>query len=342
LLADRYSDKKCLTDYDLCVELFKRFDLKVYDVVPVRNVYMISTDKGEKILKKIEYTLEELDFIYDVLNYIRIKFNRIVNFVKNRQGDIYTIWNGDMYCIMDVVDGIECNFNNPIDLTAASKSLGELHRASEGFKTDLRSKYNTGKTIDTFKRRIEEMEFFKNIVNIHENKNTFDEIFIKDADYYIDEIKKSIDMLEGAGYYKLCSEDDKIAVCHNDLAYHNILINSGEAYFIDFDYAMIDIKVHDLCNFINKVIKNFAFDIDKAKLIVKNYCKTNSLSSREIKVLGAMLTFPYDFYTISRDYYARRKEWDESVFLDRMRKKASYKKDRQEFLKDFQKEMCSI
>ncbi|WP_446898273.1 CotS family spore coat protein [Clostridium sp. LBM24168] len=341
-MAEKYTDKKFLTEYDLCIELFKSFDLKVYDVVPVRNVYMISTDKGEKILKKIEYTQEELSFIYDVLNYIRAKFNRVVNFVKNKQGDIYTIWNGDMYCIMDVVDGIECNFNNPIDLTIVSKSLGELHRASEGFKTNLRSKYNIGKTIDTFKRRIEEMEFFKNIVNIHEKKNAFDEIFIKDADYYIDEIKKSINMLEDAGYYKLCSEDDKIVVCHNDLAYHNVLIKGGEAYFIDFDYALIDIKVHDLCNFINKVIKNFAFDINKAKLIIKNYCKTNSLSSREIKVLDAMLNFPYDFYTISRDYYARRKEWDESVFLERIRKKASYKEDRKEFLENFQKEISSI
>lgn len=336
-MSYRYSDRKCLTEYELCVELFNSFNLKAYDVVPVRNVYMVSTDKGEKILKKVEYTIEELNYICDVITYIKKKFNRVVNFLKNKDGNIYTIWNGDMYCIMDVVDGKECNFNNPIDLTYASKSLGEMHRASQGFKTDLTGKYNNGKIIDTFNRRIQEMEFFKNIVGIHENKNEFDEIFIKDVDYYIDQIKNSIDMLNDAGYYKLCSEDDKIVVCHNDLAYHNILINGGEAYFIDFDYAIIDIKVHDLCNFINKVIKNFAFDISKAEIIIENYCKTNTLDKREMKILDAMLNFPYDFYTISRDYYTRRKEWDESVFLDRLKKKAAYKDDREEFLKNFHK-----
>lgn len=338
----RYSDKRYLTEYDLCIELFKSFDLKVDDVVPVRNVYMVSTNRGEKILKKVEYTIEELNFIYDILKYIKVKFNRVANFIKNRNGNIYTIWNGDMYCIMDVVNGMECNFNNPIDIRITSKSLGELHKASEGFRTNFKNRYNNGKIIDTFKRRIEEMEFFKNIVNIHEKKNEFDEIFIKDADYYINEIKHSIDMLEQAGYYKLCSEDDKIVVCHNDLAYHNILISGGEAYFIDFDYAIIDIKVHDLCNFINKVVKNFAFDIKKAKLIIENYCKVNSLSSRELEVLEAMLNFPYDFYTISRDYYTRRKEWDESVFLARMRKKSSYKDDRKEFLENFKTEISNI
>lgn len=328
-------------EYDLCIELFKSFDLNVNDVVPVRNVYMVSTDKGEKILKKVEYTIEELNFIYDVLTYIKSKFNRIVSFVKNKDRNIYTIWNGNMYCIMDVVDGTECNFYNPMDLISASKGLGELHKASEGFKSSLASKCNSGKTIDIYKRRIQEMEFFKNIVKIHEKKTEFDELFIKDADYYIDQIKHSIDMLNNAGYYKLCSEDDKIVVCHNDLAYHNIIISNGEAYFIDFDYASVDIKVNDLCNFINKVIKNFAFDIDKVKVIIENYCKTNTVSKRELKVLTAMLNFPYDFYTISRDYYTRRKEWDENVFLDRMRKKSSYKDDREEFLENLQK-LCPL
>lgn len=334
-MAYRYSDKKYLTKYDLCVELFKDFNLKAYDVVPLRNVYMVSTDKGDKILKKVEYTIEELNYIYDVVKYIKNRFKKVVNFVKNKDGNIYTIWNGDMYCIMDVVCGNECNFNNPIDLTIASRTLGELHAASEGFKTDLRNKYANGKIIDIFKRRIGEMEFFKKIAAIHQNKNEFDEIFIRNADYYTEEIKKSISLLEEAGYYKLCSEDDKVVVCHNDLAHHNILISSGEAYFIDFDYAVIDIKVRDLCNFINKVVKNFAFDIKKAELIIKNYCRTNSLSNREMQILNAMLNFPYDFYTISRDYYTRRKEWDESVFLYRMKKKSSYKEDREEFLNDF-------
>jgi CotS family spore coat protein len=340
-VAYRYSDKKYLIQYDLCIELFKSFDLKVHDVVPIRNVYMVSTNKGEKILKKVEYTIEELNYIYDLLSYIRNRFPRVVNFSKNNNGDICTIWKGNMYCIIDVVDGTECNFNNPVELSIASKALGQLHEASEGFKTDLKSKYTNGNLLNTFKRRIQEMEFFKNIVAIHEKKTEFDEIFVQNADYYIDEIKDSIDMLDKAGYYKLCSEDDKVVICHNDLAYHNILINNGEAYFIDFDYAVIDIKVYDLCNFINKVIKNFAFDIDKAKLIIDNYCITNTLSERELKVLNAMLNFPHDFYTISRDYYTKRKEWDENVFLDRMKKKSGYKEDRKEFLENFNRNICS-
>lgn len=334
-MLPRYSERRHLAQYDLCVKLFDRFDLIVDDVVPIRGVYMASTNKGEKILKKVEYTKEELKFIYNILSYIRNKFPRVVDFVKAKTGEIYTIWEGNMYCIMDVVQGKECNFSNPIDLSAASKGIGELHSASEGFKTNIYTKYNNGKLIDTFKRRIQEMEFFKSIASMHTNKTEFDGIFLESVDYYIEEIKKSTDMLQKSCYYKLCSEEDKVAICHHDLAYHNILINNEEAYFVDFDYAIIDLKVHDLCNFINKVEKNFAFDIEKANVIIESYCAKNTLNKRELEVLHAMLTFPEDFYSISKDYYSKRKDWDEIIFLDRLKRKSGYKEDREEFLNNF-------
>ncbi|NMM61582.1 CotS family spore coat protein [Clostridium sp. P21] len=336
-MADKYNEKMYLTKYDLCVDLFNEFDLVINDVVPLRSVYMVSTDKGEKVLKKVEYTEEELKFIYNVASYIRSKFPRVMDFVKNKSNEIYTIWDGNMYCIMDMVVGTECDFSSPVDLDIAAEGLGELHLASEGFKTNLSNRCNTGKLIDQFKRKIQEMNFFKSIASAYENKSEFDEIFVKNVDYYIEEINKSVQMLEKSYYYKLCSEEDKIVVCHHDLAHHNILINHDKAYFIDFDYAIIDLKVHDLCNFINKVVKNFAFDIEKSKRILEKYCTKNTLNKRELEVLSAMLTFPDDFYSISKDYYTKRKDWNENVFLERMKKKSGYKEDREEFLQQFKK-----
>lgn len=329
------NEKKYLAGYDLSVKLFERFDLNVTDVIPLRNIYVVITDKGDKILKKIDYGEEELKFIYEGIEYIKKRFPRVMNFIKTKDNEIYTIWNNDIYCMMDVVKGMESDFSNPVHISIISEGLGELHKASEGFKSSLCKKYTCGKLIDNFKRRKEEMDFFKNIADMHECKSEFDEIFLNNVDYYADNISSSIDILEKSPYYRVCSEEDKVVLCHHDLAHHNILINNEEAYFIDFDYAVIDLKVHDLCNFINKVIKNFAFDIKKAEVIIKCYCKTNSLNAKELEILFGMLTFPEDFYNISKDYYTRRKEWDENVFLDRLIKKSSYREDREEFLTTF-------
>jgi CotS family spore coat protein len=341
MLDGRYRDKKYLSKYDLSVELFNRFNLKVNDVYPIRNVFILSTDKGDKVLKKIDYSLEDLGFISSAVKFIKHNFERVLDFVESKDGGVYAEWEKDIYCVMNLVPGRECDFSNPIDLSIASKGLGELHKASKGFTTNSCRKYIAGKTVDIYKRRMEEMELFKSIAEMHEFKTDFDEVFLYNLELHLKDIKKSIDILENSYMTDLCNEQDKIALCHNDLAYHNILINNEEAYFIDFDYAIVNLKVHDLANFINKAIKNVAFDIDKAEAILKDYCKVNPLDERELRVLYGMLYFPEDFYSISKDYYTKRKDWEEEVFFDRLVKKVSFKEDRAEFLEEFEEKILS-
>lgn len=331
----KYREKKFLSRYDLYVELFEGFGLKVTDVVPLRNVYLLFTDQGKKILKKVEYSKESLEFIYDAVEYIRRNFDRIISFNKTTSGELYTIWNGELYCILEGVDGRECEYSNPLDVSIASKGMAELHRASEGYRCSMPEKYLAGRTIENFRRRCDELRFFKKLASLHEYKNEFDEIFLNNVDYYIEEVERSIKLLGASPYLKISGEDDKIVICHHDLAHHNILINEEKAYFVDFDYAVVDLKIHDICNFINKAVKNFAFDLGRAKAIIEDYCTVNTLDKRELEVLKALITFPEDFYNISKDYYGRRKEWDEDTFLDRLIRKVEYKEDREEFIDGF-------
>jgi len=335
MLDGRYRDKKYLSKYDLSVELFDRFNLRVKDVVPIRHVYIISTDKGEKILKRVDYSLEHLKFIDGGIRHIKKNFDRVLDFVETKEGKPYTEWKDDIYCVMDLVQGRECDFSNPIDLTIASKGLAELHKASTGYNTTVKSRDQAGKTIEIFNRRLQEMEFFRSLANLHECKTEFDKIFLENLSYHVKEMEESIRLLEASDLKELALEEDKVVLCHHDLAYHNILINDEKAYFIDFDNSIIDLRIHDLCDFITKVIKNFAFDTEKATAILYDYCTTNAISSKELKVLYGFLYFPEDFYSISRDYYTRRKDWEEEVFLDRLTKKISYKEDRREFLEEF-------
>lgn len=336
----RYSSNINLTKYDLSSELFDLYDVTVEDLSPLRNVYLLNTTTGNKILKRIESSKEELEYINSLLCYISSKFNRVIKFMKTKDGEIYANYNGEIYCIMELLEGRECDYNNPVDIAIASKGLAELHTASEGFKTSFSSKVNNGKSISTFIKRAEEMILYKKIAELHEIKTDFDSIFLLYVDSYIAEIRKSIEHLEESGYYKLASLEEKIVICHHDLAYHNIIIKDGNAYFVDFDYAVVDLRVHDLCNFINKVLKYSCYDIDKCRLILKEYFKVSSLSKAELSVLYGMLCFPDDFYNISRDYYTRRKDWSEEAFLSKLKKKVSMKEDRIEFLDTFKKLYC--
>lgn len=331
----KYFNKKNLCKYELSTELFDKYDLKVENLNPVRNVYILATDKGNKILKKIDYSVDEIEFINSILKYIKKKFSRIMDFMENNDGKIYTQFNGKIYCIMDLVEGRECDYNNPYDIILASKALGELHRASEGFKTNYECKKLNGKAINNFMKKKQELKIFSKIAQVHENKTEFDMIFLENLDYYVAQVDNSINYLDKSFYYKLSGEEDKIAICHHDLAHHNIIIKDLEAYFVDFDYSMVDLKVHDLCNFINKVEKSFNYDIGKAEMILSSYKMENTLDFREIQVLYGLLLFPEDFYQLSRDYYAKRKDWEEDTFLEKLKKKINYENEREIFLNEF-------
>ncbi|AAK80850.1 CotS family spore coat protein [Clostridium acetobutylicum] len=336
-----YREKE-LASYDLDVELFNEFNFSVYNVMPLRKAFLISTDKGEKILKKIDYTIEEFKFVLAAVNYIKNEneFNRIIDFNKTQSGEYYCIKNGDLYCVMDMIEGKECEFSNPVDLSISSFGLGQLHSASEGFRySKIASKNICGKMIKGFKRKKEEVNFLKKMVNLYESLNEFDEIFIKNVDYYLEQIDKSIDIMNKSQYYKLCSEEDKIVLCHHDLAHHNIIIKDEEAYFIDFDYAIIDLKVHDLSNIISKAAKVFNYSIDNSKIIISNYCKSNTLSKNEMEVLFGMLSFPEDFYEIVKSYYTKRKDWSNEEFINKMKRKMANEENRVEFLKNFKEDL---
>src|SRR5690554_851320 len=98
--------------------------MKVDDVVPIRSVYMIYTDKGVKILKKINYGLDELHFINSIMEHVTANgYNHVVSFMKSEDGSFYIEREDGIYVVLNLVEGREADYKNPIDLALVSKAL---------------------------------------------------------------------------------------------------------------------------------------------------------------------------------------------------------------------------
>lgn len=339
MLDSRFKDREFLARYDLDLKLFNNYDFTISDVIPVRKVFILVTNKGDKVLKKIEYSISQLDFLNNAIKYLRDNnFNRVIGFEKNKKGDIYTQWKNNTYVVMELINGRESEFNNPLEVALIAKTLGEMHLASDGFIVKNQpSRCLYGNAIERYEKKLDEMKFIKTVVLTYETKNTFDNLFLKHVDRFMSEMEKSIGILKRSQYYNLCNEEDKIVICHHDLAYHNILINEEGVHFLDFDYAVLDLRVHDLCNFINKVVKNFAYDLTKAQEIINEYSKVCSIDERELEVLYGMLCFPEGFYSICKDYYSKRKLWTEDSFIYKLVKKLENLEEREEMLENFKR-----
>jgi CotS family spore coat protein len=172
---------------------------------------------------------------------------------------------------------------------------------------------------------------------MHEIKSSFDELFLEDVDRYHNQAELSVELLRKSRYQLLCEDVSKNRnICHHDLAYHNMIIgNDGNIYFVDFDFCILDLRIHDIANLMVKAVKHNNWDMERVKNIIDSYCSIDELRMEELETLNAFLTFPQDFYEISRQYYMKSKKWDEEDFLARLQRKSGYYDDRNRMLEGF-------
>ena len=337
----RYSDEKYLCDYDLDTDLFELFDLKVEDLIPLRSVYILITDKGKKILKKIENT-EDMKFITSALDYIKDGYSDILTFVKAGDGNYYVRWKDGIYCVMELIEGRECCCSNPLDVVIASKALAQYHKSSLGILKYLEGsnleilKSNLGKFPNKFNEAKENLLDIKQRVGKYGYKNTFDNLLLESIDEQIENINESIKRIEKSNYENLCRDESKTVLCHNDLAHHNIILSEDRAYFIDFEYSLVDIRVHDICNFLMKSIKNYGYDFDKSIEIINAYDSVWKIEQDELEVLYAIMIFPNDYYNLVYNYYNKKKNWSYESFLSKFQNKLADEPDRKDFLKIYE------
>lgn len=336
----RYSDEKYLCAYDLDIDLFKQFDVEVEDLIPLRSIYILFTDKGKKILKKIQ-DVDDMEFITKSLDYIREGYSDILSFEKAGDGNYYVRWKDGIYCMMELIEGRECCCSNPLDVSLATRALAKYHEASLGLIDHLKQeevkglKNNLGRFPDKFLKAKVELLSIKEIVEGYGFKNKFDELFLNTVNEQIKSMDEAIEKLNNSKYEKLCNDKSKVVFCHNDLAHHNIIMAEDKTYFIDFEYALIDIRVHDICNFLIKSIKNYGYDFDKCKEIIKIYNSVWSIDREELDVLYGLMVFPNDYYNLVSNYYSKKKNWTYESFLSKFQNKLEDENDRKDFLELF-------
>ncbi|MGL4875302.1 MAG: CotS family spore coat protein [Clostridium sp.] len=335
----RYLEKEFLCSYDLSKEFFDTLGVEIKEVHPLRKVFILKTNLGDKILKKVYYDENKIEFIESSLNYVNKTFKNTMKIEKLANGKSYLKWKDDYYILMDRITGVEATCENPLDLEECSRTICEFHNASIGLidylekenKMIIRSK----DLLEDYTEALEDLKNIKNIVLGYKYLNEFDRLLLENVDEYIDEINETINKLEKINYKKLMGNTEKVALCHNDLAHHNFLIDRNKCNIIDFDYASINLRCIDLSDFILKWIKNSAFNVEKANTILEEYSKVSELSKEEREIIKINLKFPKDVYSIIRVYYHKEKRWSYDSYLGKLKVKLENDIYRKSFLKNF-------
>ena len=335
---NRYVERKALCDYDLCEGLFDKLKLTVQDMIPLRKVFLLVTDKGKKILKRCDMKFEDVQFIDEALNYIYASDKDVIRYCRNKDNEVITTYNGKNYIVLDMIEGREATFTNPVEISWCTKAIEKLHVSSKGIEKylkDLNIKCKYGSNIiNEYINDLKNMEQIKFLVKKYKYKNDFDSLFLNSVESMEKQMNKAIELLMNTNYEKMKRDNRYFYLCHNDLAHHNFIIDNDNVNIIDFDYCNIDLRIKDIYIFINKVIKNLVYEKDAIDNILTAYDKPeDKIDNQEREILNSLLCYPYDFVEIIKLYYYKQKSWEQEVFVSRLKNKIELDDFRVELVK---------
>lgn len=318
------------------------YGFKVKNIQSIKNVNRIETDCGVKCLKRAHMSPSFFLFIYSAVNYLMENgYEGVIPYNTAIDGSICIPDDSYVYYMVDWIEARECRFKREEELKKAIKAAAELHKASAGYMPPKSAKprvfYN--KWVEKCDKKSVELLEFSKAIEDKEYMDDFDGIFSINLPYYWQQARDSAKMIDESPYWEISeASSQKGEFCHHDLANHNFLISENEnIYLIDFDYCIMDTRLHDLSSLIIRNMRYGVWDIDKAYFILNEYDRSYSIDRKDIKVIKAFMAFPQDFWQIGLQYYVEKQPWTTEYFLMRLGRIVNDREIRDKFLKEFLK-----
>lgn len=299
------------------------YGFKIISGEKVRKIHKLNTDKGMKCFKKAHARRSYFLFVFAAINHLIEKgFNATISYDRTLDGDICIEEGEYIYYALPWIESRQCKFKKQDELIKIIKLSAELHQASAGFipPDDSKPRILYGKWPERFKERLNDIQRFKEIIEAKEVKDEFDKSYSPLIDFFICQGIEAIELLKNSSYYDISEKArDKGEFCHHDMAEHNFLITpSGEIKIIDFDYCIMDTRLHDVASLVIRNMKHGVWDIAKADFILNEYSKHFAMDSEELEIIKCFTLFPQDFWQIGLQYYVEKQPWTMENFISRL------------------------
>ncbi|KPU44564.1 spore coat protein S [Oxobacter pfennigii] len=305
-------------------EIAKQFNLQLESISPTRGVYLIKTNKGTKCLKRLNYGVQKLLFIYGAKEHlIKNGFPNVDRYMLACDGNPYVEYGDDLYVITEWIDGRECNFRDAHETKKAASAMAKLHEASKGYEVidGAKLKSDLGRWHHLMVKRRDGLKKMKSMAEGKLDKSEFDRLFIEHVELYVGIANEAIDTLERSKYDDVVKDTLlKKSFCHHDYTYHNIIFDKkDELHVIDFDYCKYEIRAYDIASFLIKVLKRNDWNFDICIDLMNEYDNASTISDEEYMVILAFLKFPQRLWRLANRYYYNESNWPDHTFLRKIR-----------------------
>lgn len=324
--------------------LNENYDIKALEVEKIKNVYKVRTEDGFRCFKASKYDIRQFSFIVSSISHLSERGFEGILPVYNTKDNRKFIKLDNRYGFMcDWINSREASFKNPVELKKCVETLSNLHLSSRGFNGGEISRVRRfyGRWIEKFRKRCNELIYFKALITAKDKKTEFDNIYLKYFDIHYRQALDTIRNLEASKYYEIMKEHERLReICHHDTANHNFLITEeSKIVMIDFDYCVFDTHLHDLGSIMIRNLKYDNWDSDLLEFILNIYGKKIPVNREELYLVSCFMKFPQDFWQVGLQYYVEKQPWDEDFFTRKLTRTVLDSKRRMEFIDKFQSDI---
>ncbi len=299
------------------------YSMPVKEIVTLKKgkVFLLKSDKEDRVLKLLTLPRQEMDFISAAMSYLtKTGFRDFNEIIPTRDGAATCSLQDTTLLLTKALKGEMPSYQKREDCEKVAICLGMMHTAAKGFQYNEQgsSRIKWGMLIESMRTSRDNLLRFQREQSKKE-PHSFDEFFLTLLDDQLGEIDAVLTDL--SEFYSVLNQNKQKegGFCHHDPAHHNFLIDqNGTVSACDFDHAIADLSCHDLAALVLKILKANDWRTENAIRAMLSYEKILPLGSAEKRLIYAMLRFPYDFYHAA---FARYCEKDNSRRIEKKMKR---------------------
>lgn len=332
-------EKKIFKNYKISPKTLSHFNLKIYNITPVRAAFKLNTNHGILALKKTQISPLRLTFITEATNYVRQKgFYKVMEYIP-WENDRYFLQDGNnIYVLTKWVEGSECNIKESQQEYEAAVTMAQFHEASRGFSSSvpLHNVSRLGFLEEDFQKYHKELEEFSIIVNNKSSHNKLDNIILKHNEVFIRQARQANELLKKINYASYIQRaQHTFALLHQDFAYHNLIWKNNEIFLIDLDYLTFDLRCIDLAKYLRRNLRLSNWKMRVADNIIAGYTSVIKLEREEFFLLYILLYFPYKYWQSFHIHFFENKKHRSKKKYKNIKKIISQQDNKEKFLTRF-------
>lgn len=216
-------------------EVFRQYNIKIYNTYRIRGAFILETDKGLKLLKNLESSKNRVEFEYALQDHLlNMDYSNIDQYVRNSSGEIITEDTvGNRYVLKNWFPGEECNLREEGDVEDAAANLALLHTLLRELQLEEEQiKFNSYMNLpELFEKRNRELKRVRSYIREKRKKNEFEMCYMNCYEEFYQQALDATKMLAESNYDQLLTNAiEHRHVCHGSYTYHNvIMLKQGKA-----------------------------------------------------------------------------------------------------------------